>query len=107
MSDMDLYSLPNKFFINMIFFIKMLFISDNKCGNLTVGDVLKWAVGCSKLPPGGLEKKINVHFTQYEQYPTVSTCSLDMTFPLNLTSYSLFKKVMIEAIVSGQGFGSV
>ena len=83
-------------------------LSDKKCGDLTVGDILQWTIGCSKVPPGGLEKKINIHFTTYEQYPTVSTCSLDMTLPLYLhNSYNKFKDIMIEAILSGQGFGTV
>ena len=57
------------------------------------------------MPPSGLEKKLNVHYTAYEQYPTVSGCSLDITLPLNLYNYfKRFKNIMIEVIVSGQGF---
>ena len=55
-------------------------ISDKKkCGDLSVGDILRWTVGCPEVPPSGLENKINVHCTANEKYPTVTTCSLDLT----------------------------
>ena len=66
-----------------------------------------WTSGCSTLPPGGLGKK-SVHFTSDQRYPAaLSTFTLDMTLPLNLSVYRNFKSVMTEVLVSGQGFGNI
>ena len=80
---------------------------EGKCDELTDGQVLKFLTGCLTLPQGGLGMKISVYFTSDQRYQAVSTCSRDMTLPLNLSVYRNFKSVMTEAIVSGQGFGNI
>ncbi|XP_052081183.1 G2/M phase-specific E3 ubiquitin-protein ligase-like [Mytilus californianus] len=84
---------------------------DGKCcytdGRVTIEDVLKFVTGCSNVPPGGFDARFILGFTEEKRYPSVSTCTFEVTLPLNLTEFKMFKDVMIEAIVSGPGFGQV
>lgn len=87
------------------------YFSDGTClysgGSVTVGNVLKFMTGCSTIPPGGFETKFSIQFMEERRYPSVSTCTFTIKLPLNLHEYKCFKEVMIEAIVSGAGFGNV
>ncbi|XP_071172623.1 G2/M phase-specific E3 ubiquitin-protein ligase-like [Mytilus edulis] len=84
---------------------------DGKCqyedGSVKTEDVLQFITGCSSIPPGGFDSNFTIHFTNDKCYPTVSTCSFDITLPLHLGDYNKFKEVMIESIISGPGFGLI
>lgn len=88
-----------------------ILISDGKCqyedGSVKTEDVLQFITGCSSIPPGGFDSNFTIHFTNDKCYPTVSTCSFDITLPLHLGDYNKFKEVMIESIISGPGFGLI
>ncbi|CAG2227582.1 G2H3 [Mytilus edulis] len=61
---------------------------DGKCqyedGSVKTEDVLQFITGCSSIPPGGFDSNFTIHFTNDKCYPTVSTCSFDITLPLHL-----------------------
>ncbi|CAC5421212.1 G2H3 [Mytilus coruscus] len=84
---------------------------EGKCqytdGVVHLCDILQFLTGCSSIPPGGFDNKFTVNFTDVKCYPSVSTCTLDLTLPIHLVNYKNFHDVMIEAIVSGPGFGLI
>ncbi|CAC5360140.1 unnamed protein product [Mytilus coruscus] len=81
---------------------------EGKCqytdGVVHLCDILQFLTGCSSIPPGGFDNKFTVNFTDVKCYPSVSTCTLDLTLSIHLVNYKNFHDVMIEAIVSGPGF---
>ena len=87
--------------------LDILFISDGKCGEISVGHVLRFMTGCSSIPHCGLFKKIDIHFASAERYPVASTCTFGVTLPLNLTSNQRLKAVLKESLIPGQAFGVV
>ncbi|XP_052089220.1 myb-like protein X [Mytilus californianus] len=84
---------------------------EGKCqytdGVVHLCDILQFLTGCSSIPPGGFDNKFTVNFTDVKCYPSVSTCTLDLTLPIHLVNYTNFHDVMKEAIVSGPGFGLI
>lgn len=98
--------------VKTIFVIAMLYsISESKCkyegGSVTIGDVLQFITGCSTPPPAGYETKFLMTFTEEICYPTARTCTYTVLMPVHQPTYQKFKEMMVEAIVSGRGFGRV
>ena len=54
------------------------------CANdddVTIGDILKFISGSSKVPATGFDSIPKIKFTNKDCLPTVSTCDLAITFP--------------------------
>ena len=83
------------------------YISDCVGTPVSLGDILQFMSGCSKLPAAGFNSTPSICFTDDVCLPRVSTCALTVTFPrsLGLLSYDEFKNKMDMCIRNSCGFG--
>ena len=87
-----------------MYFIGTTNITTEEKKIITLEDVLGFITGATHVPPMGFSSTIEIHFIE-GQHPKSSTCSLHMYLPLDWMDYSNFKTNVIEALVSGYGFG--
>ena len=74
---------------------------------VTLGDVLAFITGLRDIPPIGFEKAVTVEFFDGERLPNVSTCSLVIRLPRQLTDAERFKEKVVFSILGTCGFGNV
>ena len=82
------------------------------CANddyVTIGDILKFISGSSKIPATGFDSIPKIKFTNEDCLPTASTCDLAITFPRKMAHLSPkeFKAKMDFCILGSHGFGIV
>ena len=77
-------------------------VSNGYYEDITLKDVLFVVASVDKIPPFGLEKKMDVGFDKNVSFPQASTCTLTLTLPL----YDIVNK-MILALKFGVGFGDI
>ena len=74
-------------------------------------DILKFLSGSSKIPATGFDATPRINFVseQGSRLPSVSTCSLTITFPrqIGLLTYESFEELMDLSILGSFGFGTV
>ena len=77
--------------------------------DVTLGDVLQFLSGASKIPAMGFDTTPKIRFTNEKCLPRVSICDLCITFPreMGLVNYADFKERMDLCILGSFGFGSV
>ena len=76
---------------------------------MSLEDVLQFMTGSRCIPAVGFEKPPSIAFTDVDQLPTVSTCTLTLTLPRSYacSSAEKFCEVMDACILGSFGFGSV
>ena len=77
--------------------------------DITLGDILEFLSGASKLPAVGFSKDPSVHFCNEDQLPKASTCDVSITFSrgMGLLQYEQFKERMDLCILGSYGFGTI
>jgi hypothetical protein len=77
--------------------------------DITLGDILEFLSGASKLPATGFPKNPSVYFCSEDRLPKASTCDVSITFSrgMGLLQYEQFKEKMDLCILGSYGFGSV
>ena len=71
-----------------------------------LSDVMVFLTGCDTVPPSGYtNSSTTIVFIKDGKFPTVSTCSLCVHFPLGLPcEQTAFKELMDFAILESHGF---
>ena len=77
-------------------------VSNDCYEDITLKDVLFFVSSVDKVPPFGLEKKIDIRFDKNVSLPQASTCSLALTLPF----HDIANK-MVLALKFGVGFGDI
>lgn len=73
---------------------------------VTVEQMLIFFTGTDQEPPLGFPKQPELHFLPHGVLATASTCDLILRLPINFfNEYNRFKEMMIESLVSSEGFG--
>lgn len=75
---------------------------NNEIPEKTLSDFLYLLTGLEKIPPFGLEKKIEVQFSEIEKFAKISTCSFKLTLPM-----SNIQNILKLCLQFGGGLGSV
>ena len=80
-----------------------------ECDNVSVGDILKFLSGSSRIPATGFDTTPKIRFTDEDCLPTVSTCDMSITFPrkMGLLNFEEFKNKLDFCILGSYGFGVV
>ena len=69
---------------------------------------MTFLTGCDSVPPLGFSVIPGIEFTDNEQFPMVSTCSLTLTFSQTMkTDFTDFKEIMDHTVLGSEGFGCV
>ena len=85
-----------------------IIIAQGEQGLPSLKDIMTFLTGCDSIPPLGFSAIPGIDFTDDEQFPTVSTCSLTLTFSRKMTTtFQNFKEVMDHAILGSEGFGRI
>ena len=81
----------------------------SECDNVSVGDILKFLSGSSRIPATGFDTTPKIRFTDEDRLPTVSTCDMSITFPrkMGLLNFEEFKSKLDFCILGSYGFGVV
>ena len=79
--------------------------ADSEC-TVSVGTVLAFFTGADTIPPLGYASAV-LNFNQFNEYPTASTCAVELTLPTKHTQYEQFKKQLDVAFTMHGGFGLV
>ena len=94
----------------LIFFIELfshacLYYSDaeGEC-NVTLRAVLSFFSGADSIPPQGYASAV-LNFEPTNQYPTASTCAIQLTLPTKHEDYNVFKRQLDVAFTMHGGFG--
>ena len=77
-------------------------VSNGYYEDITLKDVLFVVASVDKIPPFGLQKKIDVRFDKNVSLPQASTYSLNLTLP-----FDDIANKMILALKFGVGFGDI
>lgn len=82
------------------------------CGSrddMSVGDVLQFFTGSTKVPATGFDGIPKIKFIAEDRLPTASTCELSITFSRKMASFTVeeFKDKMDFCILGSHGFGIV
>ena len=77
--------------------------------DITLGNILEFISGASKLPATGFPKNPAIFFCNEDRLPRASTCDISITFSrkLGILQYEEFKEKMDFCILGSYGFGSV
>ena len=67
--------------------------ADSEC-TVSVGTVLPFFTGADTIPPLGYTSAV----LNFNQYPTASTCAVELTLPTKHTQYEQFKKQLDVAL---------
>ncbi|CAH0393303.1 unnamed protein product [Bemisia tabaci] len=87
------------------------FLEDLKVGRETDGQTLElllgWITGCTTIPFGGFNRRIQIMFLHGESnpLPTANTCALQIHLPVVNVNYRDFKQFMLKAMTMGKVFG--
>ena len=89
-----------------------MFASENEDEKkIDLCDVLHFATGCRQVPAEGFQFPLSLTFDHVEinRKVTANTCAGSICIPANskITSPGSFQQELIEAIINGQGFGTV
>jgi hypothetical protein len=79
--------------------------ADSEC-TVSVGTVLAFFTGADTIPPLGYTSAV-LNFNQFNEYPTASTCAVELTLPTKHAQYEQFKKQLDVAFTMHGGFGLV
>lgn len=78
---------------------------------LELHHILRFTTGADNIPPLGFSKHIDISFFTpipgNKNYPTSSTCGMELSLPRGVTDESQFCDLMIEAILCSPGFGKL
>ena len=76
-------------------------------GDVSLGDILQFFSGSTKLPAAGFNCTPKIYFTDELCLPRASTCDLSITFPRSFgsLSYEDFKAKMNMCVCDSFGFG--
>ena len=76
-------------------------------GEVSLGDILQFVSGSSKIPAAGLPTIPSIHFTDEKCLPQASTCGISITFPraLPLPMYEQFKERLKLCMCGSFGIG--
>ena len=66
--------------------------------------VLAFFTGADSVPPLGYKSAV-INFDHTNQYPTASTCAIQLTLPTKYQDYKQFKKELNVAFTMHGGFG--
>ncbi|XP_071844842.1 uncharacterized protein [Apostichopus japonicus] len=73
--------------------------------------VLRFVSGADVVPPTGFHKQLEISFFTPVQgrrnFPTSSTCGLELHLPRGISDLEIFKRDMMEAILGSPGFGKI
>ncbi len=77
--------------------------------SISLEDVLQFWTGSRCIPAVGFEKPLAIAFTDVDQLPTVSTCSLTLTLPRLCAALSTdkFRERMDACVLGSFGSGNV
>ena len=77
--------------------------------DISVGDILYFFTGSSKVPATGFDSVPKIKFTDENRLPTASTCELSITFPRKMAGLTVdeFKDQMDFCIHGSHGYGIV
>lgn len=67
--------------------------------------MLIFFTGADKEPPLGFPKPPDLHFLHHGVLATASTSDLILHLPIKYSDYSGFKDMLVESLVSSEGFG--
>ena len=68
-------------------------------------DIMIFLTSCESVPPLGFSMNPTIDFTDEEQFPVSSTCSLTLTFSRKTkTSFTDFKEIMDLTVLGSEGF---
>ena len=73
-------------------------------GNVSLGDILSFFTGSDVICPLGYETA-TLNFTEDSDYPTASTCGIELYLPINHCNFSNFSSHMTCGIKDHGGFG--
>lgn len=84
----------------------MFFVTDGDCHPLTLGNILEFASGASRVPPLGFGVQPEIQFLRdgTRKFPEANTCAVILSLPTHST-YKNFKEHMMEGILSAPTFG--
>lgn len=86
----------------------MCCVDQGEQGSPSLKDIMIFLTGCESIPPLGFGINPTIEFTDEEQFPISSTCSLNLIFSRKMkTSFTGFKEVMDLTILGSDGFGRV
>ncbi|KAJ8046169.1 G2/M phase-specific E3 ubiquitin-protein ligase [Holothuria leucospilota] len=73
--------------------------------------VLRFVSGADSIPPTGFDKQVDIHFftpvSGLKNYPTASTCGLEIHLPRGVSDEASFCQIMMEAILDSPGMYKV
>lgn len=73
---------------------------------MTLGQILSFFTGTEYPPPLGFDTEPTLRFSNYSEYPTASTCALELTIPTKYyDSPRDFHEKMIYGLKNHGGFG--
>ena len=75
-------------------------------GRVSLDKVLAFFSGSSDVPPLGFPYDPVISFNDTSDYPTSSTCALELTLPTTHSKYKDFKEALDTAFVMHGGFGN-
>ena len=78
---------------------------DQVC-KVSLRTVLSFFTGADSIPPLGYTSAV-ISFNPANQYPTASTCAIQLTLPTKHTDYIQFKKQLDVTLTMHGGFGLV
>ena len=74
-------------------------------GEVSLELILSFATGVTSIPPMGFSKEPSINFSEYDVYPTASTCILQLTLPTCYDSFTSFKSALDTGFTMHGGFG--
>ena len=71
---------------------------------MTLPKILSLFTGADEIPPLGFPHDPSLHFSDNNMFPMASTCAIQLTIPVQYSSYNDFRKAMAYAILNHGGF---
>ena len=81
-------------------------VTENEANGVSLGHLLSFFTGADYPPPMGFHVKPELRFNGSNDFPTASTCALQLTLPTKHQA-SQFKQKMIYALLNHGGFGAL
>jgi len=82
-----------------------MLIARGEQGSPSLKDIVVFLTGSEAVPPLGFDVTPMIDFTDEDQFPKVSTCSLTLTFSRKMkSSFTDFKEIMDFAVLGSEGF---
>jgi len=92
--------------ISYVYYYLSIILDNAENCEITLEEILSFFTGSEYPPPLGFETVPSVQFSSYIEYPTASTCVLEITLPTKYhDSPKDFNAKMIYALKNHGGFG--